>query len=146
MAIVRTCDGNAPSEKPYRTPQPASRHAKTTLWKYPNRRIESTCVFGTRDDEVQLSPARGVPIANASVGHAIDPLCYPVIFDSFDSAQSIADEGQPPGNRVSNVRPQCIAVNTRDRVTQRRYGQSAKGSPQQRWRRHEAPGQVIATR
>src|SRR5687768_13882825 len=130
MAIVRTCDGNAPSEKPYFTPQAASKHRARLLGKDPNRWIKRNGVFGPDDDEIELAAADLVAISNASVGEPVDPFYYPAAIDAFDSTQRIAHKGQTPSHRDSNVGTQRVAVNTSDGVRHHREGQPPECRPE----------------
>ena len=83
-AIVRMCDGNAPSENPYRTPHPVDSATSTTpvrLFKNPNDRIKGTGCIDAGHGQLQLPTTEFVAVAHAAP--ALHPLYYTAIVDPF---------------------------------------------------------------
>src|SRR5687767_15086370 len=107
--------GSPPPEKLYRQP------ARATTLTTPNRRIERCSCIGGRDSERERPQGSfvAVPDLGAIPGHPLDP---PPVDDSLDASQLVADESYPPCRVAPNVCPQCVSVNLRDGVWQRRYG------------------------
>ena len=60
------------------------------------------------------------------VGKPNHPFNNPAAVDPFDSAQRIAHERHPPGDRPSNVGTQGVPVNARNRIAKRGYPKPAQ--------------------
>src|SRR5688500_11316665 len=146
-AMVRMCDGNAPSEKPYRTPHAATETASSSaaaLFKNPNERIECTGRVDAGDGELELSSIGFIAVPNA--GPALHPFLYPAVIDPFEAAERVTYEGHAPGDRDTNVGPKRIAVNARRGIGQRRDDEPAESSPEERRRWDQAPREVRSRR
>src|SRR6185436_13212014 len=110
------------------------------LRKNPDRCIERTGVVGTGNEELEVTAAGFVSIANppSPISRTLDPLDDPAAVDTFDPAQRVPHEGQPPRYWCCNVGTKRIAVNADDGIAGRGNGDAAERGPEQWRRRNEA--------
>src|SRR5688572_21139547 len=112
--MVRTCDGKAPCENPYRIPQPVTDANAARLRKRPDRRIERTHGGVAGYDQLESTALCLVLVADrASVTRPLDPFYYPIVIHAFEPNQRVANEGDAPHNRVTPVGLQSLARDRR---------------------------------
>lgn len=145
--MVLIWDGNAPSEKPYRTPHAPARVASSSSagrsFKNPNDRIEGTRYVDARDGEVEPPTTQLVAVADATA--TLHPFYYTAIVDAFEAAEGVPDERHSPGDRDTNVGPKRVAVNAGAGIRERRNRETTERRPQQGGRRNETSHEIHGT-